>query len=255
MTLRDRIRRRDPLLGSFVKTPASYPIEIAALVGLDFVVLDAEHAPFSFEALDRCLLASRAVTVPAIVRIPELSKTYIQQVLDLGGAGILVPHVTTAHEARAAVAAARFAGGHRGYSNSTRAGEFGGRGMADYLEQGDANAAVIVQIEDRIGVENAREIAAVPGLDGIFIGRADLAVDLGAPASDDAAVAEAVVATAEAAVQAGTACGIFLPDVSEAPACFRLGMNFFVVGSDQSMLRAAWSRASTAFGHQHAARN
>lgn len=247
MTLRDRIRARAPLLGTFIKTPAIHPVEIAGLVGLDFVVLDAEHAPFSLDVLDRCLMASRAAGLPALVRIPEVSPTIIQQVLDLGGAGILVPHVATVDEARTAVACARFAGGRRGYSNSTRAGDFGAYGMAQYLQEGDANAAVIVQIEDQAGVENARDIATVPGIDGLFMGRADLTVDMGRSEPTDPAVVAAVSATIKAATESDTACGIFLADALDIPAYVAQGTSFFVIGSDQSMMRTGWSAAKSTF--------
>jgi 2-keto-3-deoxy-L-rhamnonate aldolase RhmA len=247
MTLRERVRSRAPLIGTFIKSPAIHSVEIAGLVGLDFVVLDAEHAPFSLDALDRCLLASRAARIAALIRIPEISQTFIQQALDLGGAGILVPHVAQAEEAQAAVAYARFAGGRRGYSNSTRAGAFGAYGMTRYLQDGDANAAVVVQIEDQTGVENASDIAAIPGVDALFIGRADLTVDMGKSDPTDPAVVAAVNATITAAAEADSACGIFLSDVSDVPAYLELGTSFFVIGSDQSMMRAGWSAAKSTF--------
>ena len=138
------------------------------------------------------LLASRACALPAIVRVPDAMPATIGAVLDMGACGVMVPHVVDADAARAAVAAARYRGGVRGFSNSPRAGRYGSIAMAEHMTVSDPGGLVVCQIEDRAGVDNVREIAAVPGVDALFIGRADLAVAYGAIAVDAAPVEAAV---------------------------------------------------------------
>ena len=89
----------EPLIGSFIKTPSSQPIEILASVGFDFVVVDAEHAPFDFNDMEISILAARASHITPIVRIAELSESLIQHALDSGAEGIIVPHIDSKEKA------------------------------------------------------------------------------------------------------------------------------------------------------------
>ena len=242
-TLRAKLASGAFLVGSFVKTPAMHIVEIAGLAGLDFVLLDAEHAPFTVHDLDSAILAGRAAQVDVAVRIPSASPAWIQQALDLGADGIVIPHVSSVATARAMIAAAHFAGGSRGYSNSPRAGGYGTKAMTDHIEAADSGIAVIVQIEDKAGVECVEEIAVLPGIDALFIGRADLAVayetfDPTGPTVNQAA--ERITAAAQAN---GIAVAGFCVDgkafSAQAGACSML-----VLGSDQLLLRAAWTASA-----------
>ncbi|HSW22287.1 MAG TPA: aldolase/citrate lyase family protein, partial [Burkholderiaceae bacterium] len=173
------MRAGEPLIGSFVKTPSHAVVEVMALAGFDFVVLDAEHAPFDRDALDRCLLAARAACLPALVRLCDREPATALDALDLGAAGVLAPHVCSVDDARRVHAACRYANGSRGFSNSPRAGDYGGIGMAELVARADDQTAVLCQIEDREAVERVEDIATFDGIDCLFIGRADLALSYG----------------------------------------------------------------------------
>ncbi len=145
--LRSRILARDRLMATFVKTTSHQTVEVLAATGMDTLVLDAEHAPFGPESLDRSLLAAHACALPVLVRVPYPRAAAIQQALDLGAGGVMVPHVDDARIAEEVVRAARYGqGGARGFSNSSRAGGYGARGMAEHLLASDAHTSVIVQI-------------------------------------------------------------------------------------------------------------
>jgi 2-keto-3-deoxy-L-rhamnonate aldolase RhmA len=242
-TFREKLSSGTFLIGSFVKTPAPHIVEIAGLAGLDFVVLDAEHAPFTARDLDLGILAGRASGIDVLVRLADGSARLVQQALDLGAAGILVPRVGSPAAAAAIVAAARFAGGGRGYSNSPRYAAYGGTGMPALLEAADGDAAVILQIEDIAGVQSAEEIAAVPGIDALFIGRADLALAYHANDARSPLVDDAATRIARAARQAGVALGTFSPDAATYASKSEDGVTMLVMGSDQSALRRSWSSA------------
>ena len=237
-TFRQRLMAMHPLIGSFVKTAAAQMVEIAAIAGLDFVVIDAEHAPFSPSEIDRGVLAGRAAGIAVLVRVPDHSGPWIQQAIDVGADGVLVPHVSSVAIAEAVVRAARFAGGARGYSNSPRSGGYGTATLAAHLVREDGRVAVIVQIEDRLGVDATDHILAVPGLDAIFIGPADLAMAYGAAGPGDADIQAIIGQVAASAKTHGIAWGTFAASWSAGDA-ERGG--FRIIGSDQSALRERWS--------------
>lgn len=239
LSFRQRLRARQPLFGTFFKTPAYQLVEVLGGTGLDFIVIDAEHAGFDRAALDVCLLAARASALPALVRVQSSSDTHILDVLDLGATGIVVPHARSADEVRSIDAAARYRGGRRGFSNSPRAGGYGRIGMQAHIAQSDAETVVVCQIEDRAAVDNIAAIAALEQADCLFIGRADLAVSYGVYDVADPQVKAAVVTVCDAARAAGKAVAIHIGHMREAQAYLDLGVSVFVIGSEQSLLRAA----------------
>lgn len=234
---RQRLNQGGLILATFVKTTSHQTVEVLGTTGLDAIVLDAEHAPFGAESLDRCL--SVAGALPTLVRVPANRPESILQALDMGAAGVLVPHVDSPAEAAHAVSAARYAGGTRGFSASTRAGRYGERQWSDYLSQSDADTAVLLQIESALAVTQAEAIASVPGVDALFMGPADLAVSLGAHRIDDRIVQDAIAQICAAARRAVCPLGCFVPDVAAISGLYDLGVRFFVIGSDQALLKKA----------------
>ncbi len=247
-TLRSRFARNELLLSTFVKTVSPHTVEVLGESGLDLVVLDAEHAPFDRHGLDMGCLAARAARMPAMVRVPGRDATHILQALDSGADGLLIPHVDSPQEAREVVRAARYRehSGQRGFSNSPRAGHYGVTPLKEHVSQSDAGIAVVVQIESRRSVEALAEILAVPGIDGIFVGRADLAVSHGVDTLGDPVVQACVELICERATAASVPLGTFLPDASEVQAFHEMGFRFFVLGSDQSLMRTAANQAAHA---------
>jgi 2-keto-3-deoxy-L-rhamnonate aldolase RhmA len=227
-------------IGTFVKTDSPQVVEILALSGLDFVVLDAEHAPLDRGMLDRMLFVARAVGPAALVRVPDHADATILNALDLGATGLVVPHVDSADQAARVVGASRFVGGRRGLSLSARYGGYGTRNRAEAIAEGD-RALVLCQIESGPAVEAVEAIAAVPGVGGLFVGRSDLALSLGLDGPNHpevlAAVDRCAAAARARALPLVVACGA----PGEVDALAARGATAFVVGSDQSLLRTAAS--------------
>jgi 2-keto-3-deoxy-L-rhamnonate aldolase RhmA len=223
-------------IGTFVKTGAPQIIEILGGAGLHFAVVDAEHAPFDRATLDVMVLAARSVNLPLFVRIPDMSAATIQSALDLGASGLLVPHVDSAHEARTLVARTRFIDGERGFSSSPRFAGYGAMGMEKAVAAGNGTV-VMCQIESRAGCAAAREIANVDGVSGLFVGRADLALSFGLTSARAPEVMQATVDVLDIARRAGKTGGVALGEVGECAEFEQMGATWFVIGSDQSMLR------------------
>ena len=246
---RARLAGGERLLGTFLKTATGHATEILGGAGFDFVVVDAEHAPFSRGDIDLLMLASRAAGIASIVRVASADEAHLQTALDCGAAGVLVPHVDSAEKLRKVISACRFAGGTRGFSNSPRAGEYGALGFAEYIATSDSSTSIIAMIEDVAALDRLDEIFAVEGLTAGFIGRGDLSAALGAPGVGDPVVVAAVARITEAARRHGIPL-IAHVATGEDPDIARLGgagVSAFLVASDQGLMRQAALAARRAF--------
>jgi 2-keto-3-deoxy-L-rhamnonate aldolase RhmA len=229
-----------PALGTWIKIPAMEVLELVALAGFDFVVIDLEHSPIGLESAYRLIGTARHTGVAPLVRVPSLESGLVQRVLDAGAAGIMVPHVDTVEQARAAVRATRFPPlGARGVGSTSRAGAWGAMPREEYLRYGREEVVLIAQIESAPGVENAGAIAATEGVDALLVGAADLSVSEGAAESDPAVVAliaRAVAAARDAGVPVGNAGGTTAASVRAARDA---GFTFTMLSNDASLLGAA----------------
>lgn len=233
---RDRLLTGSPLLGSYLKTPSAIVAEVLGFSALDAICLDAEHAAFDRLSLDACVSALRAADMPSLVRVEADRPEQIMQALDYGATGVIVPHLTSAEQAEAVFRAAHFGERGRGYAGSTRAAGYGTKALAQHLGDSARETTVIGQIEDREGLAALDEIAAAPGLDCLFVGRVDLAVALGLDSVKDEKVMRAVARVCESGRAAGKAVGMFVPDPEELPHWRKLGVSFFLLGSDHAFI-------------------
>lgn len=238
-SFRSRFAGGSRLIGTFIKTPTGHATEILGLIGFDFIVIDEEHAPFDRLAIDQALLAARAGGTAGIVRVAQPTASNILSVLDSGATGVLVPHVSSAGKAREIAAAARYRSGNRGFSNSPRAGGYGARPMAEHIATSDAQTTLIAMIEDVEALDELDEILATEGLDGVFIGRGDLAVALGAENANAPAVMDAVARIADAARRAGKPVCVMVGAAGDAAQYLAMGATAFIVSSDQGLMRQA----------------
>ena len=244
-SFKSRMLAGEILAGTFVKTPAHEVIEVLAKSGLDFACLDAEHAPFDHGRMDACLAMTRALGWPALVRVPTGSPMEILKALDNGALGVVVPHVNTVEKAKEIARAAHFGHGGRGYAGSTRWAGFATRPMAEVLAQ-DAETIVIAQIEDPEGVEACEEIAALPGIDGLFVGPADLAVCHGVTDQTTGPVRDAMERVGRACAANGKAFMTFAGSAADGPRLRALGVTMFFVASEHGfMLQGARATADT----------
>ena len=235
MSLRQRLHAGEILSATWVKTPHPHVVELLGLSPLDLIVLDAEHAPFDRGSLDSCLLAARAAGKPVLVRPAAAEPAAILQALDGGADGVVVPHVRNAAEAAAIVAACHYGPGGRGFAGSTRAARYTTLGMERHRAAA-RDVVVIAQIEDAEALDEIGAIAATKGVDGLFVGRADLTVSLGANSADDPFVVEAVHRICAAARSAGVPVGMFLARVSDVPLWRSAGATLFILQSDQEFI-------------------
>jgi len=236
-SFRQRLLALEPLVGSFLKTPTSHATEILGAIGFDFLVIDQEHGPFDRTSTDVALLAARAAGIPALVRVP--GPDALLSVLDCGAIGVLVPHVASVAYARQVAAACRYRNGKRGFATSTRAGGYTAVPMWKHIADSDAAVTVIAQIEDPEALDQLDGIAAVDGIDSLFIGRGDLTAAFDDQSAEPPAVRHAVERIAVASRRAGKPISVYVGNAGEAAWLKGLGASAFVLSSDQGFLRQA----------------
>lgn len=234
---KDHLAEGRPLRGLWQSLANAYTAEICARAGYDWLLFDGEHAPNSLPLLLAQLQAVTPFPVTAIARTPSDEPAVIKQYLDIGFGALLVPMVENAAQAQRIVAATRFPPrGIRGVASATsRASGFGED--ASYLAMAHENVTVIVQIENRAGLEALGEIASTPGIDALFIGPADLAASLGHLGNPRHEEVQAAISTALGRLRAaGKPAGIFALSPDDAKARFEQGFAFVSLGTDIGLL-------------------
>ena len=234
---KERLHAGTPLLGLWQALANSYTAEICAGAGFDWLLFDGEHAPNTLQTLLAQLQAVAPYPVEPVARVPVGDPAIIKQYLDIGFRTLLVPMMESAAQARATVASMRFPPhGIRGVASATsRASGFGADGT--YLGQAHEKVTLIVQIESRAGLEALDEIAAVDGVDALFIGPADLAASLGHLGDPRHAEVQSAIADAFARIgAAGKPAGIFALSPDDARARKDEGYAFISLGTDIGLL-------------------
>ncbi|MET3597121.1 4-hydroxy-2-oxoheptanedioate aldolase [Mesorhizobium shonense] len=231
-----RLIERECQIGLWCALPGGYTAEIVAPSGFDWLLFDTEHSPSDVLTVLPQLQAVAAYDVSAVVRPASNDPVLIKRYLDIGVQSLLIPYAQNADEARAAVAAVRYPPtGIRGVSALTRATRFGR--VPEYAQSAEAEICLLVQVETRQALDNLEAIANVEGVDGVFIGPADLAASLGH--AGNPGHHEVIVAVEDAIarlVKLGVPAGILTPDQSFATRCIELGTLFTAVGVDVAVL-------------------
>lgn len=245
--IRKQVLAGEQLFGIGCNLGSSLTTEMVGNAGFDFIWLDLEHGAGDHDALVVQLQAAESTPAATVVRIAWNEAPRFKRVLDLGASGVMVPYVNSEEEAKLAAAAMRYPPkGIRGVSRSNRAAAFG-RNFDEYFARANENLLTVVQIETAEGVENAEAIAAVEGVDVLFIGPLDLSTNVGVHQRYDAPeFRRALDAVVGACRMHGKAAGILVPKIDLLPAYTDLGYTFFVVGSDGGLiangLHSLWER-------------
>ncbi|MBE5253517.1 2-dehydro-3-deoxyglucarate aldolase [Mixta mediterraneensis] len=238
-SFRRRLLAGETLIGSWCALANPLTTEVLGLAGFDWLVLDGEHAPNDITTFIPQLMALKGSHSAPVVRPPCNEPVIIKRLLDIGFYNFLVPFVETEKEAIQAVASTRYPpAGIRGVSVSHRSNMYGT--LADYNTSINDNITVLVQIETQQAVDNIDAIAAVEGVDGIFVGPGDLSAALGylgQPAHPE--VLKVIKYIFERARAAGKPGGILAPVEADARRYLEWGASFIAVGSDLGVFRNA----------------
>ncbi|SEO81435.1 2,4-dihydroxyhept-2-enedioate aldolase [Salinihabitans flavidus] len=229
-----------PQIGCWLSMGEAASAEIMGTCGFDWLVIDGEHGPNDLRSIRDQLMALERSESHPVVRIPVGETWMVKQVFDAGAQTVLVPLVETAAEAGAMARACRYPPqGVRGVgSSAARASRFAQ--IPDYLATANDEVCMLVQVETRKGMDNIEEIAAVDGVDGVFIGPADLSADMGHLGNAAHPDVKAAIAGGIARIrEAGKAPGILMMDLQGAQEALGYGAVFVAVGIDVTLLAKA----------------
>lgn len=237
--LKAKLAAGQAVLGVWHIIPSTVVVELFALGGMDFAILDMEHGVFDVGALDNCVRACEAGGAAPLVRIPGLNASAAQWALDVGGYGIVVPQVNNAAEADAVVRMAKYAPrGQRGYNPFTRAAQYANPPDNRSGKLNNDFSLTCAIIESAAAVADLDAICATPELDVVYIGSYDLSVALGCDGNTrDPRVLEVVTTSVKCIRAAGKAAGMMVRSQADIAAALALGANFLVYGVDTAMIR------------------
>lgn len=241
------LQRRELQIGLWSTLCSNLAAEVIAHAGFDWILLDTEHSPNELPDLVRQLQAMGLGTAAPVVRAAWNDAVLIKRILDIGAQTILLPYVQSAEDAERAVAAVRYPPrGIRGVSAGSRASQYGR--IKDYLRKADAEVGLILQIETRAALEHLEAIAAVDGVDGVFIGPSDLTASLGhlgEPGHPE--TQRALEDAARRLDRLGKAAGILTVSEGDARRYIDWGYRFVAVGIDTTILARGADTLAAAF--------
>jgi 2-dehydro-3-deoxyglucarate aldolase len=227
------------MIGCWASLASNITTEILGYAGFDWLLVDGEHAPNDYASFITQLQALKDSSSAPIVRPQWQDSVIIKRLLDIGFYNFLIPFVESAEQATRAVAATRYPpDGFRGVGTAHRSNKYGY--TTDYFKQINDNICVTVQIESKAGVEAAADIAAVDGVDALFIGPSDLSAAYGVMLQPNLPEVQAAIQKIlDGAKRHGKACGILAPVEADARKYLEMGMTFVAVGGDTGLLRGA----------------
>ncbi len=229
-------------LGPFVKLSDPAVVEILGLAGFDHVVIDREHGPLSLASVENLVRAAELRGIVPFVRVPRNEASEILRVLDVGAAGVHIPHVSTADDAKRAVEACRFhPRGERGVCRFVRAAGYSSIPVADHFAGANLNTITVIQVEGVSGLGNLSDILAVPGVDVVLLGPYDLSQACGVPGEvHHVTVIERMRAAIREAREGGIVVGTFVESVDDARLWIEQGVQYVCYSVDVGIL---WSAA------------
>jgi len=237
-TLKEMLGNQKAVIGTFVKGTDPANVEILALAGFDFFVLDNEHVAMDREQLVNIVRAAEAFGIEPVVRVKENQQVEILQNLDLGYTGVQVPNVDTAEEAEALVKSVKYGPrGIRGFSPSVRACCYGASNIKEYIQKANDNTLVVAHCETKTCVDNLDEVLKIDGLDVIFIGPMDLSQSLGLTGETANPIVKDTIRYAMNKIKAsGKIIGTVAGNAEAAKALIDQGVQYILLSSDQGMM-------------------
>ncbi|MBS4022517.1 MAG: aldolase [Dethiobacter sp.] len=241
--LKKKLKNGETALGTFIMCNSPDLVEVVGLSGLDFVVIDTEHGPLSLESTQHLIRAAELRGMSSIIRITEFRDTTVLRALDVGAHGVQVPQVNDRITAERIVKAAKyFPLGTRGAA-LTRAADYGTVHPLKYFEHENEETLIVVHCESKSSLDNLEEIAAIPGIDVIFLGPFDMSQSLGIPAQvTHPLVEQAAEKVVKVANDAGIAAGIFVRSGDQVKIRVEQGFRYITIGTDVGIIGAAYRR-------------
>lgn len=249
MGLKQLAATKEPKIGNFIVEFATPGIgHILKAAGMDFAFFDMEHSGFSFETLKSAVRYFEAAGIPTITRVPSLENDMLARACDMGAEGLLAPMISTPEQAKAMVDSVKYyPAGKRGVGLQMAHDNYRSAPVAEALNAANQRTAVVCLIETAEGAENVDAIAAVPGVDGLWVGHFDLSVSLGIPGEfSHPKFLAAIDRTIAAAKKHNRFLGRLVPNVEQGITFYKQGFDFICYSGDIWVLRDGLAAAGKA---------
>ncbi len=246
--LKERLKKGESVLGTWNGIPSPTVVNAIGLSGIDFVVIDTEHGPYSMETAENSIRAAEVAGCSPVIRVSTNEANLILRALDIGAHGVQVPHVSSKEDAVAAVNSAKYhPAGERGFTPFTRAGKYG-LNAKNHAKDANDQTLVVVHVEGTEGVKNLKDIASVKGIDVLFIGPYDLSQSLGKPGEvEDPQVIAAIRSAVKIAQSKGIACGAYARDEKYLDILIDCGVQYLTYLVDSAVIVQAYKKVYERF--------
>ncbi len=247
--LKKKLENKSNVIGPFMKLPSPAVVEIAALAGFDFVIIDCEHGPLNMLEAENMIRAAHLSNMSAVIRVGENNPNMISRALDIGADAVQIPQISTKEDAINAVKSSKFSPlGERGVCKYVRAAGYSSMDKSEYFKYANENTLVIIHIEGLEGIENLDEILEVEGIDVIFIGPYDLSQSLGIPGDvNNIKVEEKMREVVNKASAKGKIVGTFVDDIDAANKWKSLGIQYMSYAVDVGIIYDSFKRVTKGF--------
>lgn len=240
--LKEKLRSRQTQIGTFVKLADPTALEVLGLAGMDFAIIDTEHAPCDQMLLLDMIRAADSVGLPTIVRVPEGTEPHILKALDIGVSGVQIPGLSTVEEIREAVSFTKYAPrGVRGLSFAQRSAGYGTKEKFQYMQDSNDGLINVVHIENKDAAARVEELCALEDIDVLFIGPMDISQSLGHPGDPGHEDVQKVVhKVIDVCNSKGKSFGIFVGTPEAAQKYMELGASYIALASDLAFMRKGY---------------
>jgi len=247
--MKQKLDRGEAIIGTWAVIPSPVTAEILAVSGLDFVIIDAEYGPITFETAQAMAMACEARQVSPVMRVGDVTADSIQRALDIGVHAVQVPNIDTAARARDVVRFSKYPPhGERGFSPFTRAGGYSRENALRLTTEANANTLVGINVEGKAALDEIDAILELPELDLVFIGLYDLSKSLNVPGQVNHPDVQRLMRQLSKKINAaGKVAGTIASKKEDIPKCLDLGIRYLLYLVDCEVLRQAYAEACNHF--------
>lgn len=245
---KQKLKEGKVLFGTFYKLNCPALVEMMGYAGFDFIIVDNEHANFTYTEMENIIRAADGVDLHTIIRIPSAAEEHIAHALDSGASGIQIPGLTTVEQAKAAMPHTKYYPGRRGMNFTQRAANYGYMDKDAYFKSANEDTLVVVHVENKEMVDQVEALCQVPEIDVLFAGPGDLSQSVGKPGQANApevvALVERIFATA---AKYNKAVGIWVGSEADAAKYIEMGAQYIGYMNDIALVNSVLQNTAKVF--------
>ncbi len=240
--IKEKLKNNLPVIGTWVVVPSVVNLDIICSSGIDFVIIDREHGPITFETAQEMVITCESRNVSPLMRLGNIEKSFIQNAMDIGVHGVQIPNVESKKEALDVINFSKYPPiGDRGFSPFTRAGDYTNRNSKNMLKDANSNTIVVLNIEGQNALKNIDEIVSLKNIDVIFVGLFDLSKELNIPGDiDNSKITEALEFITKKCSEKDIKVGTIATNNDHIEKFINIGLKYIVYGVDCNIIKSSY---------------